>query len=362
MKKAIYPYKFTPEAKARVWGGHRLAEKYNKPFDCREVIGESWEIAGFEDDSSVIAEGYMADNPLFEVIETYMDEIVGEDNYKRFGNEFPILVKLLDIQDKLSVQVHPDDETAFDRHNSYGKNEAWYVLEADENAKVYMGFNKDVTVSEFLERCTAGTLEEVLNVYKPKKGDFFFIEAGTVHSAGGGLVIAEVQQLSDVTYRIYDWGREHNPATARQMHIDEALSVIDFHKYREEGHLWRAEDKQVRKLISNEYFTVTEFDLKDPLHIYTDRYESFILYAGIEGEAVIAPTGSEEKYNLKKGEWLLVPAGTKDFLLSGAVPDTKVLETYIAKTDEHDSYIEDEHECDNGHHPGCGCTHDHHLS
>ena len=131
MKKAIYPIKFIPQPKERVWGGRRLAVQFHKPFDPDAVIGESWEVSGFEDDSSVIESGWLEDNPLFDVIETYMDEIVGEDNYKRFGNEFPILVKLLDIQERLSVQVHPDDETAFDRHNSYGKTEAWYVLEAD---------------------------------------------------------------------------------------------------------------------------------------------------------------------------------------------------------------------------------------
>ena len=220
MKKAVYPIKFIPQSKERVWGGRRLAAQFHKPFDPDAVIGESWEVSGFEDDSSVIENGWLEDNPLFDVIETYMDEIVGEDNYKRFGNEFPILVKLLDIQERLSVQVHPDDETAFDRHNSYGKTEAWYVLEADPTARIYMGFNRDLDAREFLDRCAAGTLEEVLNVVTPKKGDFFFIEAGTVHSAGGGLVIAEIQQLSDVTYRIYDWGRENNPATARQMHVD----------------------------------------------------------------------------------------------------------------------------------------------
>ena len=125
MKKAIYPFKFIPQPKERVWGGHRLAAQFHKPFDAEKVIGESWEISGFEDDSSVIAGGWLDGNPLFDVIETYMDEIVGDDNYKRFGDEFPILVKLLDINDRLSVQVHPDDDTAFDRHNSYGKNEAW---------------------------------------------------------------------------------------------------------------------------------------------------------------------------------------------------------------------------------------------
>ena len=170
MKKAIYPIKFIPQPKERVWGGRRLAAQFHKPFDPDAVIGESWEVSGFEDDSSVIESGWLEDNPLFDVIETYMDEIVGEDNYKRFGNEFPILVKLLDIQERLSVQVHPDDETAFDRHNSYGKTEAWYVLEADPTARIYMGFNKDLDAREFLDRCAAGTLEEVLNVVTPRKG------------------------------------------------------------------------------------------------------------------------------------------------------------------------------------------------
>ena len=166
MKKAIYPIKFIPQPRERVWGGRRLAAQFHKPFDPDAVIGESWEVSGFEDDSSVIENGWLEDNPLFDVIETYMDEIVGEDNYKRFGNEFPVLVKLLDIQERLSVQVHPDDETAFDRHNSYGKTEAWYVLEADPTARIYMGFNKDLDMHEFLDRCAAGTLEEVLNVVR----------------------------------------------------------------------------------------------------------------------------------------------------------------------------------------------------
>ena len=261
MKKAIYPIKFIPQPKERVWGGRRLAAQFHKPFDPDAVIGESWEVSGFEDDSSVIESGWLEDNPLFDVIETYMDEMVGEDNYKRFGNEFPILVKLLDIQERLSVQVHPDDETAFDRHNSYGKTEAWYVLEADPTARIYMGFNKDLDAREFLDRCAAGTLEEVLNVVTPKKGDFFFIEAGTVHSAGGGLVIAEIQQLSDVTYRIYDWGRENNPATARQMHVDLALTCIDYRKYDGSGFVPTGGNAPSKKLVECKYFTASHESL-----------------------------------------------------------------------------------------------------
>lgn len=341
MKKAIYPLTFVPEPKERVWGGHRLAGQFHKPFSTEKTIGESWEISGFEQDSSVIASGWLADNPLFDVVETYMDDIVGEDNYKRFGNEFPILVKLLDISDRLSVQVHPDDETAFDRHNSYGKNEAWYVLEADPGAKIYMGFNKDMDVPEFLERCAAGTLDEVLNAVTPHKGDFFFIEAGTVHSAGGGLVIAEIQQLSDVTYRIYDWGRENNPATAREMHVDQALSCINYKKYDGKGFVPGDKDAPSRKLVSNKYFTANEILLQNPLRIWPDRYDSFILYTCVDGEAVIIGAPDGEKYPLHVGGWIMIPAAMQEFVLAPVVPGSRVMEVYIGKTEEKDGYVEE---------------------
>ena len=315
--------------------------QFHKPFDPEKVIGESWEISGFEEDSSIIADGWLADNPLFDVIETYMDEIVGEDNYKRFGNEFPVLVKLLDIQERLSVQVHPDDETAFDRHNSYGKNEAWYVLEADPDARIYMGFKKDMDASEFLDRCASGTLEEVLNVVTPHKGDFFFIEAGTVHSAGGGLVIAEIQQLSDVTYRIYDWGRENNPATARPMHVDQALGCINFKRYDGAGFVAGGGDSPVKKLISCKYFTANEMVLDQPLRVWPDRYESFILYTCLEGEVLIVAGEEGGKYPLLRGEWILIPAAMSEFVLAPVVPKSRVMEVYVGKTEEKDSYIKE---------------------
>ena len=270
-----------------------------------------------------------------------MDEIVGDDNYKRFGDEFPILVKLLDINDRLSVQVHPDDDTAFDRHNSYGKNEAWYVLDADPDARIYMGFNKDMDVREFLDRCAAGTLEEVLNVVTPHKGDFFFIEAGTVHSAGGGLAIAEIQQLSDVTYRIYDWGRENNPATARQMHVDQALSCINYRKYDGSAFVPAGGDAPSKRLVTSKYFIANELNLSSPVRIWPDRYESFILYSCLEGEASLTPSDSKENYTLLRGEWILVPAAMSEFVLAPSVPGTKLMEVYIGKTEEKDDYIKE---------------------
>ena len=363
-KKQLYPLKFIPQAKEKVWGGDKLARKFGKPFETDLLIGESWEISGFEDDSSIIAEGYLEKNPLYDIIETYMGDIVGEDHYKYYGNEFPLLVKLLDIKDLLSVQVHPDDETAFDRHNSYGKNEAWYILDSEPDAVVYMGFNRDITPAEFYERCKAGTLEEVLNAYHPKKGDFFYIEAGIVHSAGHGLVIAEVQELSDVTYRIYDWGREKNPATARELHLDMAFDCINYSKYDAAKYFVPA---GATHLARNKYFNINSYELKDSLHIYTEKFHSFIIYFCIEGDAKITPdsfgTTTKKEYTFSKGEWILVPAEFEDFVISGTVSGTKVLEIYIELPEEEsDSYIKEEehdHEHEHGDDCKCGCNHKH---
>ena len=195
---------------------------------------------------------------------------------------------------------------------------------------------------EFLDRCAKGTLEEVLNVVTPHKGDFFFIEAGTVHSAGGGLVIAEIQQLSDVTYRIYDWGREHNPATARQMHVDQALSCINYRKY-DSGSLFvpAGMSGASKQLVSNKYFTANELALTAPLRVWPDRYESFILYTCLEGEAVLTPSEGSERYPLLRGEWVLIPAAMPDFMLAPVVPGTHVMEVYIGRQEEKDDYIKE---------------------
>jgi mannose-6-phosphate isomerase len=359
-KKQLYPLKFIPVSKEKVWGGDKLARNFGKPFESNNPIGESWEICGFEEDSSVIAEGFLENNSLYDILETYMGEIVGEEHYKYFGNEFPLLIKLLDIKDLLSVQVHPDDETAFDRHNSYGKNEAWYILDSEPDAIVYMGFNRDITPTEFYERCKAGTLEEVLNKYHPQKGDFFYIEAGIVHSAGHGLVIAEVQQLSDVTYRIYDWGRENNPATARELHLDLAFDCINYKKYDKEKYFVPSGGIHLAK---NKYFNINSYELTDSLHIYTEKFQSFILYFCVEGAAKITPDSfgstTNNEYNFSKGEWILIPAEYEDFVISSTVKGTKILETYIEiPQEEPDSYIEDhDHSHDNG--CSCGCDHNH---
>ena len=204
-----------------------------------------------------------------------------------------------------------------------------------------MGFNKDMDVREFLDRCAAGTLEEVLNVVTPHKGDFFFIEAGTVHSAGGGLAIAEIQQLSDVTYRIYDWGRENNPATARQMHVDQALSCINYRKYDGSAFVPAGGDAPSKRLVTSKYFIANELNLSSPVRIWPDRYESFILYSCLEGEALLTPSEGSERYPLLRGEWVLIPAAMPDFMLAPVVPGTHVMEVYIGRQEEKDDYIKE---------------------
>lgn len=352
--KHLYPLKFTPVAAKRPWGNNRLATSWNKPFNPDETLGESWEVSGFAEDSSVVAEGYLAENALYDILETYMGDIVGEDLYKFYGNEFPLLIKLLDVQEKLSLQVHPDDETAFDRHDCYGKTEAWYILHAEPGSKIYMGFNRDMDPNEFYQRCKEGRVLDVLNVVEPKAGDFFFIEAGTVHSAEGGIVIAEVQQLSDVTYRLYDWGRELNPATRRETHLELAFDCINYKAYDPEKYFVPAEQKEPL-LTQNRYFTINRLDLQNSYHIYTDQYQSFILYFAIDGEAVIAsPNGKPgPEYRIQRGEWILIPAAYPDFILSGATPNTQVLEVCIRPEEEKDTYLPEE-DC------GCGCDHEHH--
>jgi mannose-6-phosphate isomerase len=283
-------------------------------------------------------------------METYLERIVGEKVYNYYGRQFPVLIKFLDINDRISVQVHPDDEIAAERYDSLGKAEAWYILDAKPGAKIYAGFNKDMTAQELYDRCKNGTVEEVMNVIVPKKGDSLIIPPGTVHSAGGGILIAEVQESSDLTFRLYDWGREFNPATARPLHLEEAIDLIDYNKF--DQSLFRqaehAHDEGVSvNLAERPEFCVTKINLTDPLHIYTEQFESFIIYICVEGAASIQVPSENEKgeacmdnYEIKKGETILIPAEMSDFYLVPRDKDTVLLEAVCRPEDDMDAYID----------------------
>ena len=388
MEKKLYPFKFVPVASRRPWGGSALVKELGKQFvECDEegnettlgedvLIGESWELADMGIEDSVVANGWLAGNTISDLMETYLERIVGENVYNFYGRQFPLLIKFLDINDKLSVQVHPDDEVAAERYDSLGKAEIWYVMDAKPGAKMYCGFNREMSAQEFYNRCHNGTVDEVLNVIEPKKGDVIFITPGTVHAADGGLLIAEIQESSDMTFRLYDWGREFNPETARQTHLEEAIDLIDYRPfdfglYRkgplwgeeasyvpckahecccgdechcgEEGHECHCheesqEGRMIQNLVECPQFCVSKIDLSETLHIYTEKFESFIVYVCLEGSASIKV--EDETYEFSKGETILVPAEMPDFYLIPGDSSTKLLEAVTRPAEYVDDYID----------------------
>ena len=378
MEKKLYPLKFIPVPSRRPWGGSALVTELGKHFvevdeegnetvlGADVLIGESWELADMGSEDSVVESGWLAGNTIGEIMETYLERVVGQNVYNYYGRQFPLLIKFLDINDKLSVQVHPDDEVAAERYDSLGKAEIWYIMDAKPGAKMYCGFTRDITAQEFYDRCQNGTVEEVLNVIYPKKGDVIYITPGTVHAADGGILIAEIQESSDMTFRLYDWGREFNPATARKMHLEEAIDVIDYRAFDpsiyRKGPLWgeeasyvpcqachdeSQEGQMIQDLVECPQFSVAKIALTDPLHIYTEKFESFIVYICLEGAASIqVPSTKEngeaymENYEFKKGETILVPADMPDFYLVPRDPETLLLEAVTRPEEIADEYID----------------------
>lgn len=386
MEKKLYPFKFIPVPSRRPWGGSALVTEMGKHFvevdeegnenvlGSDVLIGESWELADMGVEDSVVENGWLAGNTISELMETYLERIVGEDVYNYYGRQFPLLIKFLDINDKLSVQVHPDDEVAAERYDSLGKAEIWYVMDAKPGAKMYCGFTREVTAQEFYDRCKNGTVDEILNVIEPRKGDVIYITPGTVHAADGGLLIAEIQESSDMTFRLYDWGREFDPKTARKTHLDEAIDVIDYRAFdpglyrkgplwgdeasyvachsHEEGHECHChqesqEGQMVQTLVDVPQFTVSKIALSDPLHIYTEKFQSFIVYICLEGAASIQVPSTNEKgeacmdnYEFAKGETILVPADMPDFFLVPRDRATLLLEGTTRPVEEVDGYID----------------------
>ena len=365
MEKKLYPLKFVSIASRRPWGGSALVKKLGKHFvECDEegnetvlgediLIGESWELADMGSEDSVVENGWLAGNTIGEVMETYLERIVGEKVYNHYGRQFPLLIKFLDINDKLSVQVHPDDLVAAERYDQLGKAEIWYVMDAQPGAVVYAGFNREVSAQEFYDRCKNGTVGEIMNEIHPKAGDSIYVTPGTVHAADGGLLIAEIQESSDMTFRLYDWGREFNPATARKLHLDEAIDLIDYNAFNPElykkGPLWGEADHQhtVETLVESPQFNVAKLNLTDPLHIYTEKFESFIIYICTEGAASVQVPSVNEKgedcmetYEISKGETILIPAELPDFYLVPRDRETVLLEAVTRPVDELDEYID----------------------
>ena len=227
MTKTLYPLKFDPILKDKIWGGQKLKTLLNKASDLPN-IGESWELSDVEGDTSVVRNGALKGNSLKELLEHYQANLIGNKNYKVFGNKFPLLIKFIDAKEDLSIQLHPNDELAAKRHNSFGKTEMWYVMQADKDANLIVGFNQKMNAETYLEHLEAKTLTQILNFDKVKEGDTYFIEVGRVHAIGAGVMLAEIQQTSDITYRVYDWDRVDDQGNARELHNDLAIDAFNF--------------------------------------------------------------------------------------------------------------------------------------
>lgn len=325
----LYPIKFKPRIKERIWGGQAILKKKGSAVSRLakdKLYGESWDLSSVKGDVSVVANGMLKGNNLNEIIEVYMGELVGEENFERYGLEFPLLVKYLDCNDKLSVQVHPDDALAEERHNSYGKTEAWYVVDCKPGAAIYLGFKDlNITREEYIAAVSESRLEPLLNKVEVHPGDVFFIPAGTVHALGAGIEVVEVQQTSDVTYRIYDWDRVDASGKGRELHTALAVDAIDFEADAELLH--RKYDLQKggeAKVIESPYFTMVMHDVADGKELNRSMLDSFIIYIAIKGSMELVADGVKESF--AEGEVVLVPAEMNEVHIEGA---GTVMEVYI---------------------------------
>lgn len=369
MASALYPLKFLPLYKNVIWGGNRLKE-YGFNYDPLPNCGELWALSSVEGRESVIANGFLAENTLNEAIEIYMGDLVGDKIYNRFGTEFPLLFKIIDAAKDLSIQVHPDDELAQRRGMPYGKTEMWYVMEADEGAKLISGFRRDTTPEEYTAALAAGHLEDLLHAENPEPGDVYFIPAGRVHALGKGLMVAEIQQTSDCTYRIYDYNRRDADGNLRQLHTAEAMDAIDFSGVDHAHTHYHAHLNETTTLADCPYFTTRLMVFDSPVRKNLEEVESFVVYMCVEGLTAVKTL--DTIVPLHVGECVLVPAVADSVELFCEGP-AKLLEVTIDTTDWTDGPSEEndwvaqfigglreEHEHHHHHDDHCDCGHDHH--
>ena len=322
----LYPLKFKPILKEKIWGGQRMKTALGKNTGKHPNVGESWEVSGVEGDVSVVSNGFLKGNPLNDLIEVYMGDLVGDQVYEKYGLEFPLLIKFLDSNDWLSVQVHPDDKTAQSRHGAYGKTEMWYVLHAEPGAQIIHGFRRAIRKEDFLEKLEQKKLRDILQTVNVKTGDVFYNPAGMVHAVGPGICIAEIQQTSDITYRIYDWDRTDDKGKPRKMHLDLALDVMDYGSNPEPHTHYVPVSGKAVTLVDSEFFTTNLLESKQTMHRDYSFLDCFVIYICLEGSLDIKfPGGSE---TLKKGESCLLPAVLKDITLQPK-EHFKLLEAYI---------------------------------
>lgn len=324
----MYPLKFRPILKTVVWGGEKIA-----PFKGIETdqhnIGESWELSGVKGNESVVANGKFAGRTITSLIEEFRGELIGKKNYDRTGTEFPLLIKFIDARQDLSIQVHPDDALAAERHNgSKGKTEMWYVVSADEKAHLMSGLTEKITPEEYAAKVADNTITDVLHDYNVAAGDVFFLPAGRIHSIGTGCFIAEIQQTSDITYRIYDFGRTGLDGKPRELHTELSKAAIDYTVLPDYKTYYNEQKNAETELVSCDYFATSLYDIDKPVSKEISSLDSFLIVICTEGSGVITDSEGNSE-TMKQGETILVPASSGNITFTPDEGGLKFLTSHI---------------------------------
>ena len=320
----MQPIKFNPLLVQTLWGGEKIIPFKHLNSDLTQV-GESWEISGVKGNETVVSEGEFKGKRLNELVDELKGKLVGEANYKRFGNDFPLLIKFIDARQELSIQVHPTDELAQKRGKLRGKTEMWYIMDSDENAKLRAGMKEKITPEQYKQMVEDDTITEAIAEYNVKEGDCFFLPAGRIHSIGTGCFLAEIQQTSDVTYRIYDFKRKDKDGNYRELHTEEAAECIDYNvepNYRTE---YTPVKNEGVALVECPYFTTAVYDLNEPMTLDYSELDSFVILIGLKGSGEITDNEGNTT-TLCEGETILIPATTSEVKVTGNI---KFLETYV---------------------------------
>lgn len=324
----MYPLKFEPILKQTLWGGDKIIP-FKHLNETLPNVGESWEVSAVEGSESVVANGADKGYTLPEMVRKYKEELVGEANYARFGNKFPLLIKFIDAKLDLSIQVHPGDELAKKCHNSFGKNEMWYVIAADKGAKLISGFAEEITPKEYKDRVHNGTFAEVLQTCAIEPGDVFYVPAGRVHGIGAGAFVAEIQQTSDITYRIFDYNRKDKDGKSRELHTSQAMDAINFSDVQDD---FRTEYERVQnepvEMVASPYFTTSVYDMTEEITCDYSELDSFVIFICVEGSCRLTDDNQNE-ITLRAGETVLLPAAVQEVTIVPEGQRVKLLETYV---------------------------------
>ncbi|MBR3088652.1 MAG: class I mannose-6-phosphate isomerase [Prevotella sp.] len=317
-------YKFNPLLKSTLWGGEKIIP-FKQLNSTMTQVGESWELSGVPGHETVVSEGPHQGLTLNQLVDAEHERLLGVENYQRFGNEFPLLIKFIDAQRDLSIQVHPNDETAQRLGKTRGKTEMWYVLKSDKGARLYSGLKKAITPEEYKQMVEDDSICDALANYEVSEGDVFYIPAGRIHSLGKGCVVAEIQQTSDVTFRIYDFKRKDKDGNYRELHTKEAAQSIDYKVMADYRTHYTPKKNEGVLLVSSPYFTTAVYDLDEPMTLDYSDLDSFVVLIGVKGSATLTDNEGQTT-TLRAGETVLIPANTKEISVKGEI---KFLETYV---------------------------------